>query len=42
MREKVGHGKVVLSADGKSRTVTETDTDADGKQLSMTAVYDKQ
>ena len=40
--KKVGHGKVVVAADGKSRTVTETDTDADGKQLSIKAVYDKQ
>jgi hypothetical protein len=40
--KKVGHGKVVVAADGKSRTVTETDTGADGKQLSIKAVYDKQ
>jgi len=38
----VGDGKVVLSADGKSRTVTETDKDKDGKDLTTTAVYDKQ
>jgi hypothetical protein len=40
--KKIGHGKVVIAADGKSRKVTETDTNADGKQLSSTAVYDKQ
>ena len=38
----VGSGKVVVSADGKSRTVTETDKGDDGKDVSMTAVYDKQ
>jgi hypothetical protein len=40
--KKMGHGKVVVAADGKSRTVTETDTSADGKQLKSTSVYDKQ
>jgi hypothetical protein len=40
--KKVGDGKVVISADGKSRTVTETDTDKDGKEATTTAVYDKQ
>nr|MDQ2868627.1 hypothetical protein [Verrucomicrobiota bacterium] len=40
--KKVGQGKVVVAADGKSRTVTETDTGADGKELSTTAVYDKE
>jgi hypothetical protein len=40
--KKVGHGKVVVAADGKSRTVTETDTGADGKQLSSKSVYDKE
>ena len=34
--------KIVLSADGKSRTVTATGTDASGKKVSSTAVYDKQ
>ncbi|HKP04786.1 MAG TPA: hypothetical protein VJU77_15645 [Chthoniobacterales bacterium] len=38
----VGKGKVVISADGKSRTVTETDTGKDGKDATTTAVYDKQ
>ena len=40
--KNVGDGKVVVSTDGKSRTVTETDKGADGKELSITAVYDKQ
>ena len=40
--KNVGNGKVVVSADGKSRTVTETDKGADGKELSTMAVYDKQ
>src|SRR6476660_3130969 len=38
----VGNGKVVISADGKSRTVTETDMGKDGKEATTTAVYDKQ
>ena len=38
----VGTGKVVISADGKSRTVTETDMGKDGKEATTTAVYDKQ
>jgi len=37
----VGSGKVVISADGKSRTVTETNTGKDGKEATTTAVYDK-
>jgi hypothetical protein len=40
--KNVGNGKVVLAADGKTRTVTETDKGDDGKELSTTAVYDKQ
>src|SRR3954447_17925563 len=36
--KKVGDGKVVISADGKSRTVTETDKDKEGKQVTTTAV----
>ena len=40
--KKVGDGKVVIAADGKSRTVTETDMGKDGKQATTTAVYDKQ
>lgn len=35
-------GTIVVSADGKSRTVTVTATDAKGKKMSSTAVYDKQ
>ena len=35
-------GRVVVSADGKSRTVTTTGTDAKGNKVSTTAVYDKQ
>jgi hypothetical protein len=34
-------GKIVLSADGKSRTVTVSGTDAAGKKFKTTAVYDK-
>ncbi len=33
---------VVLSADGKTRTVTITGTDSKGKKFTSTAVYDKQ
>ena len=35
-------GRVVVSADGKSRTVTTTSTDASGKKVTNVAVYDKQ
>lgn len=35
-------GKVVVAADGKSRTVTVSGTDAFGKKVTSTAVYDKQ
>lgn len=35
-------GRIVVSADGKSRTVTTGGTDASGKKVSSTAVYDKQ
>jgi hypothetical protein len=38
----VGNGKVVLAADGKSRTVTQTMTLADGKTVTTTGVFDKQ
>jgi hypothetical protein len=34
--------KVVVSADGKSRTVTVSGTDAGGNKVSYTGVYDKQ
>ncbi len=35
-------GKIVVSADGKSRTVTVSGTAPDGKKVSVNAVYDKQ
>ena len=35
-------GKIVIAADGKSRTVSTTATTADGKKISNSAVYDKQ
>ena len=35
-------GTVVVSADGKTRTVTTTFTDASGKTSASTSVYDKQ
>ena len=36
------HGRVVVSADGKSRVVTMTGTTAKGKKFTNTAVYDKE
>jgi hypothetical protein len=35
-------GRIVVSADGKTRTVTISGTDAKGKKFKNTAVYDKQ
>ena len=35
-------GRVVLSADGKTRTVTTNGTDSTGKKFTSTALYDKQ
>lgn len=35
-------GRVVISADGKMRTVNVSGTDASGKKMSITFVYDKQ
>jgi hypothetical protein len=35
-------GRIVVSADGKSRTVTVNATNSEGKKVSSTAVYDKQ
>jgi hypothetical protein len=35
-------GRIVISADGKSRTVTVSGTDAMGMKFKYTAVYDKQ
>ena len=34
--------KITVSADGKTRTVVSTQTTADGKKVTSTAVYDKQ
>jgi hypothetical protein len=34
--------KVVVSADGKTRTVTQTGTNAQGQALNITSVYDRQ
>lgn len=34
--------QIVLSADGKTRTVTLSSTDAQGKKISNSAVYDRQ
>jgi hypothetical protein len=38
----VATGKIVLSADGKTRTVTVSGTDPKGNKVTSTAVYDKQ
>ena len=38
----VATGKVVVSADGKTRTVSVSGTDASGGAMNVTAVYDKQ
>lgn len=35
-------GRIVVSADGKTRTVSVTTTDAKGNKVQSTAVYDKQ
>ena len=35
-------GRIVVSADGKSRTVTTSGTDSKGNQVKSTVVYDKQ
>jgi phage gp45-like len=35
-------GRVVISRDGKSRTVTTTATNAQGKKVTNTSLYDKQ
>ena len=35
-------GRVVVSNDGKTRTVTTTQTDSQGKKVTNVAVYDKQ
>ncbi len=36
------NGQIVVSADGKTRTVSLSGTDAAGKKVKSTAVYDKQ
>jgi hypothetical protein len=38
----INSGRGVVSADGKTRTVTFSGTDSNGKKFSSTAVYDKQ
>jgi hypothetical protein len=38
----VNTGKIVVAADGKSRTVTTSGTNAQGQKISSSAVYDKQ
>ena len=38
----VGTGKIVVAADGKSRTVTTWGKNAKGKKVTTVAVYDKQ
>ncbi|MBV9573502.1 MAG: hypothetical protein JOY93_05570 [Acidobacteriales bacterium] len=35
-------GRIVVSADGKTRTVTVSTRDSNGKNVKMTSVYDKQ
>jgi hypothetical protein len=35
-------GRIVISADGKSRTITVSGTDAKGMKIEYTAAYDKQ
>jgi len=35
-------GRIVVAADGKSRTVTVSGTDSSGKKMSYTAAYDKE
>jgi hypothetical protein len=37
-----GTGKIVVSKDGKSRTVTIHSTNAEGKKVETVGVYDKQ
>lgn len=39
---EVANGRIVVSADGKSRTVTLNHTDARGNKVKSIAVYDKQ
>jgi hypothetical protein len=41
-RKVTTSGRIVVAPDGKSRTVTTTGTDSNGKKFTSTAVYDKQ
>ena len=41
-KKVTGSGTIILSGDGKSRTVIATTTDAQGKKVKSTAVYDKE
>ena len=41
-KKVTGSGRIVVSADGKSRTVTTSGTDAKGNKVSSSSVYDKQ
>jgi hypothetical protein len=38
----VSTGKIVIAPDGRSRTLTASGTDASGREMKTTAVYDKQ
>lgn len=40
--KQVTTGRIVVAADGKSRTVKTTGTDSAGKKVSSTAVYEKE
>jgi len=40
--KSTSQGRIVVSPDGKTRTVTTTATDAKGRKISSTAVYDKE
>jgi len=40
--KETSSGRIVVAADGKTRTVTITGTDSKGKKISSTSVYDKQ
>ena len=41
-RRVINSGRIVVSADGKSRTVTMSGTDANGHKFSSSEVYEKQ
>lgn len=40
--KETSNGRIVVAADGKTRTVTISGTDSKGKKMSGTAVYDKE